>query len=145
MKLQVELFKNKQTSLIFMLPMTLKPNGVSISINKPAIIESPYNEQIIGENLKLCHDIIMNKRYEEHELGGLIINEVSGIQSFSKFSKLYQSVSSVYDPENGYGFYSLISRNGGYDFPRTFTLELQGSANEEEIGAAILQAFEQCK
>ncbi|MDQ1236814.1 hypothetical protein QE450_004312 [Paenibacillus sp. SORGH_AS306] len=142
----VSIYKNKKNNKIFIVPSGFLENGIRTMINKPIILGEHYNAEILGESLKKGYDIISNQEFQKEDIGVLVVNEVTGIKSFSSFSKQYFCVSSGYDSMNGYDFYSLIrGKDGSYMYPANPFIELSPDADYISIGEAIIKAFESCE
>ncbi|MGP4107720.1 hypothetical protein [Virgibacillus sp. L01] len=143
----VGVYKNKNDGMIFMIPFGFDTDGVRTGLDKPNILHNPFDSNAIGNALKKSLDIVINEEYTRENMVD-ITEEITGIKSTAKFTKLHLNFSAKFNPEDGYKFkprkrYSDSSyRNFEYEVP---VIKLDVNATDEEIGQAVLKTFDHCE
>ncbi len=139
----VTLYKNKKNKIII-LPNAQDETGLGRSVNQAIVVDVPYNMALLGQKTKEAFDIsVMNTPYSgpyEDVLG-----RVSGMTNWSRFVKEWLSVwASMNDETKTYRFLPGKRERGGYSTVKgneeLYLLPIM--ASNEEIGALILNAFE---
>ena len=143
----VKIYKNINDNTIFFIPEGINKHGIRISINKPEVLKEPYDIALIGATLRKCLDITVNGRYTDEDMKGLVKSIVTGEKSEKKIVKnhLFQIV--FFNKEIGYKFEAnMRSKDGrGYKAKHNISLiSLEDSADDSELGKAVLQTFDAC-
>jgi hypothetical protein len=141
---QVTVYKDKKDCLL-LIPNARTDAGFSVGINKPTIMEYPYDNVSIGEkvreSLKICtkEPIYSSKNFIK------VYEVVTGIKSFSKFSKDRLALEVFMDMEKGFIVLPLVRHSDGSYRPsneRYPDVKLDLNATNEQIGEAIQGGFE---
>ena len=144
----VEIFKNINDNTIFFIPDGFDQYGIRTNINKPAVLKEPYEVALIGAKLRECFEITVNRQYTDEDMKSRVTDLIMGEKSEKKIvnNHLFQWV--FFNKERGYEFEAnMKSKDGrGYmSIPNMPLLSLDVSADDIELGKAILQTFEACK
>ncbi len=143
----ISIYKDKKDVLL-LLPTAKTEAGFSIEINKPIIIEKPYTNIAVGEKVKECLDISRKEPVQPiHHINEVVkvFEIVTGIKSYSKFSKERLSMEVFMDTEKGYTIMPLVRHSDGSYRPskeRYPEIKMDLSATSEQIGKAITDTFQ---
>src|SRR4051812_34232969 len=111
----VSIYKDKNESLL-LIPTAKTEAGFPVEINKPISMEKPYDNLIVGENVKKCLEISQKEPIQpiHHIKDSVKVFEiVTGIKSYSKFSKDRLSIVVFMDTEKGITLLSLVRYSDG--------------------------------
>jgi hypothetical protein len=148
MDYSVGVYKNINNNTLILVPDGFNQHGIRCHINKPAVLEEPYQPSMIGTKLKECFDITVNHQYTDEDMKVIVTRLVTGEKSDKKFVKnhLFQMV--FFNKENGFEFEAKTQSKDGRGYtmkPKTTALVLDKKSSETDLGKAVLRTFEICK
>ena len=143
----ISIYKDKK-DVILLIPNAKTEGGFSVEINKPVIIEVPYNDVTIGEKVMECLEVCKNEPIHSSKDNIKVFEIVTGIKSYSKFSKDRLTVTFFVDTEKGFTVLPLVRFSDGSYRPnkeRYQEIKLELNATNEQIGVAIINRLELLK
>lgn len=145
----MSIYMDKKDSLL-LLPTAKTEVGFSSEINKPISIVKPYDDLAIGEKVKECLEICKNEPIlpiHHTNQSKKAYEIITGIKSYSKFSKDRLSISVFLDTEIGYTIMPLVRHSDGSYRPsnRYPEIKLDLTASCNQIGKTVSDAFQDLK
>ena len=144
----VGIFKNINDNTIFLIPDGFNQYGIRNNINKPVVLKEPYEVALIGATLRKCFEITVNRQYTDEDMKSHVTRLVTGEKSEKKIVKNHLFQAAFFNKEIGYEFEAGMKDKDGRGYtliPNLPPLELDVSADDIELGKAVLKAFEACK
>lgn len=143
----ISIYKDKKDTLIIV-PIPQHIRGYGWQIDRPVIIEKPYDFSLIGGKAKECFEISAKETPYNGEKG-FDYEKATGIKNYAKFTRERRRVFGGMYVEKGYYQFmpSKRERGGGYtpinyDKEEVYTISID--TTDEEIGRMIMKAFEDC-
>ena len=143
----VSIYKDKKDGLL-LIPTAKTEAGFSVEINKPIIMEKPFGIESIGEKVNQCFKICEKEPVQPiHHIKEVVkvFEIVTGIKSYSKFSKDRLLVNVFMDTEKGFTIMPTVRHSDGSYRPskeRYPEIMLDLSATSEQIGNVIMDVFQ---
>lgn len=148
MDYSVGIYKNINNNTLILVPDGFNQHGIRCNINKPVVLEEPYQPSLIGAKLKECFDITVNHQYTDEDMKVIVTKLVTGEKSDKKFVKNHFFQMVFFNNENGFEFEAKIESKDGRGYtmkPNTTALVLDKNSNETDLGEAVLRTFENWK
>ncbi|MDR7313786.1 hypothetical protein [Brevibacillus nitrificans] len=140
----VSVFRDKK-GVLLMIPFAHDEDGIRRNVNKPIVIEPPYQNGDIAQKLKECFEICKKGPYPRAEMSVMVYKEVTGISSYPKFSKERANVNAQFDSTKGYLFRpSKREKDGSYTHKEE-AIETGMNPTGIELEEALMRAYEQCE
>lgn len=139
----VTVHKDKKDCLL-LIPNAKTDAGFSVGINKPTIMEYPYDNVSIGQKVKESLEICTKEPIYSSKDFVKVYEVVTGIKSFSKFSKDRLALEVFMDTEKGFTVLPLVRHSDGSYRPNKETypeIMFELSTTNEELGNAIVDRF----
>lgn len=144
---RVSIYKDKKGTIIIV-PVPQHINGYGWEIDRPVIINKPYDFSLIGRKAKECFEVAA-KETPYYGDKGFDFEKATGIKNYAKFTRERKSVFGMFFIEKGYYIFrpSKRERGGGYTpinkaKEEVYTISID--TTDEEIGRMIMKAFEDC-
>ena len=139
----ISIYRDKKNTILI-IPDSFDENGVRRELNKPKIIEMPYDLESIGSNVKDCFYICVNNSFQSQKSAVKVYEIATGVKSWSKFFKDRISVWGELDLKKGYNFAPFKkSQNSSYaPFSNDISFKVNLDADYKTIGEAVLKAFD---
>ena len=143
----ISIYEDKKGSLL-LIPNVKTDSGFSIEINKPIILDVHYDNFAIGEKVKECIEISRKEPIHSFKDRVNVFEIVTGLKSYSKFSKDRFTVTVFMDTEKGFTVLPLERYSDGSYRPNRkkypeVILEL--NATNEQIGSTVIGRLELLK
>lgn len=133
--------------VVLLIPYARDEEGIGRNINRPIVLGDYSDLSVLGKNILECFAVSRERRYRREELSEKVYTLVTGIQSFSKFSKDRKCVFVLLNPSKGYTYKPMRrGSDGSYlSLDNEKYIEIGVDASEEAIGKALIDAFEKCE
>lgn len=141
---RVSIYKDKAECLIIV-PYSKDEKKNAIEINKPIILEPPYDALVFGEKINGCFKICIEEPFKHSKDFEKVYEIITGAKSYSNFSKDRLSTIIFMDTEKGFTILPLKRFSDGSYRPIKVQyppILLNLDATDEEIGESAMKAFE---
>lgn len=143
----ISIFMDKKKKKIIIIPVPRHIRGYGWLIDKPVVIDKPYDLSTIGEKARECFQVAADETPYHGETG--FDFKKMGAKSHADFNRGKKNVSGYMDVEKGYYQFRPTKRHwgGGYGpisgiKEEEFNISID--TTDEEIGSCIMKAFEYC-
>ena len=112
------------------------------------MLKEPYEFALLGATLRACFEITVNRQYTDEDMKCRVLEQVTREKSGKKNVKNHVYQVAFFNKDTGYEFEAKMKDKDGRGYtliPKMPPLPFDVSADDIELGKAVLQTFEACK
>ena len=140
----VSVYQHTADQTVFIIPMTFDERGLKVNVDKPLVLDPPYDAARLGEHLSRALEISKNEPVIDSSDAPKVYTNLTGIKSYKKFSegRLYTSITFI----AGRGYLILPHKRdarGSYVGTGEI-IELPPEATELTLGEMLIESLSKC-
>lgn len=140
MNYRVSVYQDSQGQVLI-IPNAKDEHGISVEINRPLILDRPYQASEIGECIRAGLQICTSEPFQ-HSKDFVKVHEIiTGSKSYRKFSKKRSALLIIMNTENEYTLLPLQRYPDGSYRPNAEKypqMKLSADSSNEQIGEAVI-------